>query len=71
MEQAKPKDLTSQELDELAINTIRTLSIDAVQQAKDLWMTTIRGDAVAAGPSDLESPPSANQSNNTVGRASR
>jgi hypothetical protein len=47
------------------------LQIDAVQQAKDLWMTTIRGDAVAAGPSDLESPPSANQSNNTVGRASR
>ena len=34
MQQAKPKDLTSQELDELAINTIRTLSIDAVQQAK-------------------------------------
>ena len=28
------KGLTSQELDELAINTIRTLSIDAVQQAK-------------------------------------
>ena len=27
------KDLTSQELDQLAINTIRTLSIDAVQQA--------------------------------------
>jgi transketolase len=34
MLQAKPKGLTSQELDELAINTIRTLSIDAVQQAK-------------------------------------
>ena len=34
MQQAKPKDLTSQELDQLAINTIRTLSIDAVQQAK-------------------------------------
>jgi transketolase N-terminal domain/subunit len=32
MLQAKPKALTSQELDELAINTIRTLSIDAVQQ---------------------------------------
>jgi transketolase len=31
---AKLKGLTSQELDELAINTIRTLSIDAVQQAK-------------------------------------
>ncbi|HET9374317.1 MAG TPA: hypothetical protein VFO40_05060 [Chthoniobacterales bacterium] len=26
--------MTNQELDELAINTIRTLSIDAVQQAK-------------------------------------
>ena len=34
MVQAKPRGLTSQELDELAINTIRTLSIDAVQQAK-------------------------------------
>src|SRR5262244_2208506 len=34
MQQAKLKGLTSQELDELAINTIRTLSIDAVQQAK-------------------------------------
>ena len=34
MLQAKLKGLTSQELDELAINTIRTLSIDAVQQAK-------------------------------------
>ena len=34
MQQAKPKGLTSRELDELAINTIRTLSIDAVQQAK-------------------------------------
>jgi transketolase len=33
MQQTKLKDLTSQELDELAINTIRTLSIDAVQQA--------------------------------------
>jgi transketolase len=33
MLQAKLKGLTSQELDELAINTIRTLSIDAVQQA--------------------------------------
>ena len=33
-QQAKLKGLTSQELDELAINTIRTLSIDAVQQAK-------------------------------------
>jgi transketolase len=32
-QQAKLKDLSSQELDELAINTIRTLSIDAVQQA--------------------------------------
>jgi transketolase len=32
-QQAKVKGLTSQELDELAINTIRTLSIDAVQQA--------------------------------------
>jgi transketolase len=33
MPQTKLKGLTSQELDELAINTIRTLSIDAVQQA--------------------------------------
>ena len=33
MQQTKPKCLTIQELDELAINTIRTLSIDAVQQA--------------------------------------
>src|ERR1700755_1303048 len=33
-QQAKLKGLTGQELDELAINTIRTLSIDAVQQAK-------------------------------------
>jgi len=34
MQQTQLKGLTSQELDELAINTIRTLSIDAVQQAK-------------------------------------
>jgi transketolase len=33
MQQARPKEMTSAELDELAINTIRTLSIDAVQQA--------------------------------------
>jgi transketolase len=33
-QQAKLKETTSAELDELAINTIRTLSIDAVQQAK-------------------------------------
>src|SRR5471032_691890 len=33
MQQAKPKALSGDELDELAINTIRTLSIDAVQQA--------------------------------------
>jgi transketolase len=33
MQQTKPQGLTSQELDELAINTIRTLSIDAIQQA--------------------------------------
>ncbi len=33
MQQRKLKGLTSQELDELAINTIRTLSIDAIQQA--------------------------------------
>jgi transketolase len=33
LQQAKPKSLTGAELDELAINTIRTLSIDAVQQA--------------------------------------
>jgi transketolase len=34
MQQAKLEGLTSQELDDLAINTIRTLSIDAVQRAK-------------------------------------
>jgi transketolase len=34
MQQTKLKGLTSHELDELAINTIRTLSIDAVQLAK-------------------------------------
>jgi transketolase len=34
MQQAKLKGLTSEELDQLAINTVRTLSIDAVQQAK-------------------------------------
>jgi hypothetical protein len=34
MQQAKLKDLTGEELDQIAINTIRTLSIDAVQQAK-------------------------------------
>src|SRR5579863_7084966 len=34
MQQAKPKAMTGAELDTLAINTIRTLSIDAVQQAK-------------------------------------
>jgi transketolase len=34
MQQVKPKGLTGPQLDELAINTIRTLSIDAVQQAK-------------------------------------
>ena len=34
MQQTKLKSLTSEELDQLAINTIRTLSIDAVQQAK-------------------------------------
>src|ERR1700750_2490218 len=33
MQQAKPKGLTNHELDELAINTIRTLSIAALQQA--------------------------------------
>jgi transketolase len=33
MQQTKLKGLTSEELDQLAINTIRTLSIDAVQQA--------------------------------------
>jgi transketolase len=33
MPQAKLKGLSSEELDQLAINTIRTLSIDAVQQA--------------------------------------
>jgi transketolase len=34
MQQPKLSGLTGQELDQLAINTIRTLSIDAVQQAK-------------------------------------
>src|SRR5579863_5591476 len=34
MQQAKPKAMTGAELDTLAINTIRTLSIDAVQQAQ-------------------------------------
>ena len=34
MQEAMPKGLSNQELDQLAINTIRTLSIDAVQQAK-------------------------------------
>jgi len=34
MQETKLKGLTRQELDELAINTIRTLSIDAIQQAK-------------------------------------
>src|SRR6202167_3083711 len=33
VQQTKPKALSSGELDELAINTIRTLSIDAVQKA--------------------------------------
>ena len=33
MQHAEPKGMTSHELDQLAINTIRTLSIDAVQQA--------------------------------------
>ena len=33
MQQAKLKGMTREELDQLAINTIRTLSIDAVQQA--------------------------------------
>jgi transketolase len=34
MQQPKPKAMTGAELDTLAINTIRTLSIDAVQQAQ-------------------------------------
>src|SRR5271156_3456573 len=34
MQQAELEGMTSEELDQLAINTIRTLSIDAVQQAK-------------------------------------
>jgi len=34
MQQAKLKGMTNAELDQLAINTIRTLSIDAVQQAE-------------------------------------
>jgi transketolase len=33
MQQARMRDLTSDELDQLAVNTIRTLSIDAIQQA--------------------------------------
>ena len=34
MQERKPSGMTNEELDQLAINTIRTLSIDAVQQAK-------------------------------------
>jgi transketolase len=34
MQQAQLRGMTNEELDQLAINTIRTLSIDAVQQAK-------------------------------------
>ncbi len=34
MQERKRSDMTTEELDQLAINTIRTLSIDAVQQAK-------------------------------------
>jgi hypothetical protein len=34
MQQAKLKGMTGAELDQLAINTIRTLSIYAAQQAK-------------------------------------
>jgi transketolase len=34
MQEREPKGMTKEELDQLAINTIRTLSIDAVQQAK-------------------------------------
>jgi transketolase len=34
MQQAQLKGMTGTELDQLAINTIRTLSIDATQQAK-------------------------------------
>ena len=34
MPQARLRGMTNEELDQLAINTIRTLSIDAVQQAK-------------------------------------
>jgi transketolase len=33
MQQARLKRLTSEELDQLVVNTIRTLSIDAVQQS--------------------------------------
>ena len=33
MQQAQLRGMTNEELDQLAINTIRTLSIDAVQQA--------------------------------------
>ena len=33
MQQAQLRSMTNEELDQLAINTIRTLSIDAVQQA--------------------------------------
>jgi hypothetical protein len=49
------------------------LPIDAIQQAKDLWLATLRGDAVTAGPSDLGRTPSAPcvDSHDTVGRASR
>ena len=34
LHQRKPSEMTDKELDQLSINTIRTLSIDAVQQAK-------------------------------------
>ena len=54
MQQAKLKRLTGEELDQLAINTIRTLSIDAVQQAKSGHPGTLMALA-PLGLYDLES----------------
>ena len=53
MQRTKLKGMTNEELDQLAINTIRTLSIDAVQQAKSGHPGRADG-AGAAGLHDLE-----------------
>ena len=53
MQPARLKRLTSEELDQLVINTIRTLSIDAVQQAKSGHLDTPM--ALAHGLYHLES----------------